>query len=128
MTLILFHRNERRNVTTANRARLLSLHKLLTAILAHAEMTAGHYQCVLGVRQTDEALGIWVVVLHGLLTFLCIAVVRGHTIDRFEFEGKALDQGHLLRYVNSIDVLVSVLSKCAIGHHSILGAIILIIH
>ena len=126
--MILFHWNEGRNVTTADRARLLCLHELFAAVLADAEVATRHYQGILGVRKANEALGVWVVVLDGLMAFLGIVVFRGHPVNRFKLEGQASDERHLLSHVHAVDVLLTVLRERAVGHHGVLGALVLIIH
>ena len=126
--MILFHGNEGRNVTTADRARLLRLHELFAAVLADAEVAARHYQGVFGVRKANEALGVRVVVLDGLLAFLGFVVIRGHPVNRFKLEGQAADERHLLSHVHAVDVLLAVLRERAVGHHGVLLALVLIIH
>ena len=49
-SVVFLHGNERGYVTTADGAGLLRLDQLFAAILAHTEVTAGHYESVLGVR------------------------------------------------------------------------------
>ena len=87
---LLLHGDERSNVSSANRAELLSLDELLTAVLADAIVGAGHYQSILAIGQADEALSLWVVVLNRLLAFFG-TLVSCHSVDRFEFEWQSID-------------------------------------
>ena len=127
LSVILLHWNEGGNVATADRACLLCLDQLLATILANAEMAAWHNERVFFLRQTDQALGIGVVIIHGLLTFLG-TIFGCHTVDRLEFEGKAVDEGDLLDYMDTVDILVAVPLECAIGHHGVLGLTVSVIH
>jgi hypothetical protein len=61
------------------------------------------------------------------VAFLRLAIVSGHAVDRFEFEGESIDQGDLLRDVHSVDVLLAVLRERAVGHHGILSTCILVV-
>ena len=128
LLLVLLHGDERGDVTTADRTRLLCLDQLFAAILAYTEVTAGHYECVLGVGQADETLGIWVIIFDRLLTFFSLVVVRRHTVDRFKLERKPLDKCNLFGHVDSIDILVSIFGESTVGHHGVLSALVLVIH
>jgi len=85
LSVILLHWDEGGDVATADRACLLGLDQLLTTVLANAEMAAGHNERVFFLRKADQALGIGVVIIDGLLTFLS-TIVSSHTVDRLEFE------------------------------------------
>ena len=76
---VLLHRDQRRDVATANWTGLLGLNKFLTTALTDAEVAAWHYKGVLGVAQADEALRLGVIV-DDLLTLLCSVFIR-HTVD-----------------------------------------------
>ena len=82
-SVVLLHRDERRDVSSANRAGLLRLDKLFATVLADAEMAAGHYEGVLRVTEADEALGIGVVVFDRLMAFLSLAIIGRHSINGF---------------------------------------------
>ena len=87
---LLLHRDEGRNVSTADGARLLGLDELLAAVHADAEVAAGHDERVLGVRQTNQALRIGVVVLDRLLA-LFGALLVCQAVNRLYLEGKPVD-------------------------------------
>ena len=78
--MVLFHRDEGGDVSAADGARLLGLDQLLSAAFADAEVTAGHYQGVLGVGETDEALCVGVVFFDHLAPFFGTVLV-GHAVD-----------------------------------------------
>ena len=87
--LILLHRDQRSDVTAANRARLLVLHETLSARLAHAEVTARHNQCVFRVGQTNQALGVGVVI-DDLMPLLSALLLR-HSVNRLQLEGQTVN-------------------------------------
>ena len=76
---MLLHRDQRRDVATANWTSLLGLNQFLTTALTDAEVAAWHYKGVLRITQADEALRLWIVI-DNLLTFLCSVFIR-HTVD-----------------------------------------------
>ena len=53
-------------------------------------MAARHYEGVLGLGEADEALCVGVIVIDCLLPVFGAVFLR-HTVDRFEFERKAVD-------------------------------------
>lgn len=55
-------------------------------------------------------------------------IFGSHTVDRLEFEGKAVDEGNLLDYMDTVDILVSIPLECAVGHHGVLGLTVSVIH
>ena len=128
LLLVLLHGDERGDVTTADRTRLLCLDQLFAAIFAHTEVTAGHYESVLGVGQADETLGIWVIIFNRLLAVFSLVVVLCHTIDRFKLERKTVDECNLFGHVDSIDILVSIFGESTVGHHGVLSALVLVVH
>ena len=127
LSVILLHWNEGGDVATADRACLLGLDQLLATILTNAEMTAWHNERVFFLRQADQALGIGIVIIDGLLTFLG-AIFGSHTVDRLEFEGKAIDEGDLFDYVHSVDILIAVPLESAVSHHGVLSLTVSVIH
>ena len=87
---VFLHRDKRRNISTANWTGLFSLDELFAAVLADAEMAAWHYEGVLRVTETDEALGIWVVIFNCLMTIGGV-VILSHSVNGFQLEWKPID-------------------------------------
>ena len=77
--MVLLHRDQRRDVATADWASLLGLNEFFAAVLADAEMAAWHYKGVLLLAEADEALGLGIVIDH-LLAFFC-AILVCHAVD-----------------------------------------------
>ena len=125
--MILLHWDEGGDVATADRACLLGLHQLLATILTNAEVATGHNERVFALRQTDQALGVGVLIIDGLMTFLSL-IFGCHTVDGLEFEGKTVDEGNLLDYMDTVNVLIAVLLERAVGHHGVLSLTVSVIH
>jgi len=125
--VILLHWDEGGDVATADRACLLGLDQLLTTVLTNAEVATGHNERVFALRQTDQALGVGVIIFDGLLTFFSVFIGR-HTVDRLEFEGKTVDESDLLDYMDAVDVLIAVFLEGAVGHHGVLSLTVSVVH
>lgn len=147
---VFLHWDERRDISTTDGAGLLGFDKLLATVLTHTEMTAWHDKGVLRIWQADKALSIWIVIIDCLLAFLS-SVIFSHSIDRLELEWQSIDlkqiitgkkkelmrigyeikmwtyKSDLLDNMNAIDVLITIFSEGAVGHHSILGPVVLIV-
>ena len=126
-SMVFLHRDKRRNVSSANRTGLLSLDELLPTVFTDTEVTARHYKSVLGVRQANQALGVRVVIFNRLLSIFSVVVIPSHAVNRFQLERETIDEGDLLRHVDPVDVLVTILGEGAIGHHGVLGPVVLIV-
>ena len=87
---VLFHWDQRGDIASAYRACLLCFHQLLSAVIAHTEMTAGHNESVFFLGETDQALGIWVFVFDGVCTIRS-AILTRHTVDGLDFKGQSID-------------------------------------
>ena len=105
--MLLLHGNERRNVTSANRAELLCLDELFTTVLADAEVGTWHYQSILAISKANEAFLFRVVVFDCLFAFLGI-FVSCHAVDRFELEWQTID---LFYKVKELDVVKEYLQE-----------------
>jgi len=87
---VLFHWDQRGDIATAYRACLLCFHELLSAVIAHTEVTAGHNESVFFLRETDQALGIRAFVFYGVCTIRSDILTR-HTVDGLDFKGQSID-------------------------------------